>query len=154
VLLAMSIATILGTLAYGFVERRLDRRRGPVLVGSLGAVVALLLLALLPAPSAATAAALLTLFAALAATYPLIMAQGRRFLADAEVGRGLTFLNGTCFLGAASIQLASGLVLDVARQLGKPPPTAYGWLFLSLGGLLALVIAAYSRSSDSRRNVA
>lgn len=151
VLLAMSVATILGTLAYGFIEQRLDRRRGPVLVGSLGAVLGLLLLALLPAPSAFTATMLLTAFAALAATYPLIMAQGRRFLSDAEVGRGLTFLNGTCFFGAASIQVASGFVLDVAQATSRSPSTAYSWLFLFLSGLLILALAAYSRSADLRR---
>ncbi len=45
VLFSMSVAMILGNLAYGQIERWLDRRRLPVLVGSAGAVIALALLA-------------------------------------------------------------------------------------------------------------
>lgn len=151
VLFLMSLATILGTLVYGFLERRLDRRREPVLAGSLGAALLLLLLGVLPWPSTALAASLLCGFAALAATYPLIMAQARRFLADAEVGRGLTFLNGVCFVGAASLQAVSGGVIELARSAGAPAATAYLLLFAFLALVLGLSLVAYRRSADPRR---
>ena len=57
VLLAMSVAMILGNLAYGMLERRYDRRRRLVAWGSGGVMMALLLLAGLPAASAALATA-------------------------------------------------------------------------------------------------
>ena len=59
VLLAMSVAMILGNLAYGMLERRYDRRRRLVAWGSGGVMMALLLLAGLPAASAALATVLL-----------------------------------------------------------------------------------------------
>ena len=146
-LLVMSVAMILGTLLYGNLERRIDRRRDPALVGGAGTVLVLLLLALFPAASALAATALLALLGGLGMTYALLMAQGRRFLAPHEVGRGLTFLNCACFAGAATLQALSGVVVEQAR--GAEPAGAYRALFLFLALLLAAALAAYSRSHDA-----
>jgi predicted MFS family arabinose efflux permease len=147
-LLMMSVGMILGTLAYGALERRLDRRREPVLLGTLGAVLVLAVLALLPPRSAAPAAALLALFGFLGTTYALLMAQGRRFMEEREIGRGLTFLNGACMAGAATIQAMSGLVLELARTYGTA--AAYRLLFLFLAALLLAALLPYRRSADRR----
>jgi MFS family permease len=82
VLLAMSLGLIGGTLAYAAIERRLDRRREPVIVGTCLTVVALLLLGVMPGRSLALSAVLLTLVAFLGLHFALVMAQGRRFLPD------------------------------------------------------------------------
>jgi predicted MFS family arabinose efflux permease len=153
-LLLMSVAMILGTMAYGALERRLDRRREPVLAGSAMVVLILLLLGLAPVPSAAMASALLAGLGLFGMTYALLMAQGRRFLADHEIGRGLTFLNGACFTGAALVQAASGVVIDLARAAGTTTAGAYGVLFLFLAALLATALAIYSRSPDRRLGAA
>lgn len=153
VLLGMSCATILGTLGYGLIERRLGRRR-PVIVGSTGVALALVLLALGPITSPIVAAALLAALGALGATYPLIMAQGRQFLADHEVGRGLTFLNGICFIGAASVQAGSGLVIAVGGTSPEEQSSGYTLLFLALALLLTTSIAVFCRSSDVRPHAA
>lgn len=147
-LLAMSMGMILGTLAYGALERRLDRRREPVLLGTVGAVLVLAVLALLPPRSAVLATALLALFGFLGTTYALLMAQGRRFMEEREIGRGLTFLNGACMTGAATIQAASGLVLELARPYGID--AAYRLLFLFLAALLVAALLPYRRSADRR----
>jgi predicted MFS family arabinose efflux permease len=147
-LLAMSVAMILGNLAYGGIERQLDRRRLPVTVGSCGVVLALLVLAAWPATSAATATLLLVTIGALGMTYALLMAQGRRFLAAHEVGRGLTLLNGACFAGAATLQAASGFVVGLAG--GHGPEAAYRALFAFLALVLALALLSYARSPDPR----
>jgi sugar phosphate permease len=148
-LLVMSLAMILGTLAYGAVERRLDRRREPVLVGGSAAVAVLLLLALAPAWSVVAATGLLAALGLFGMTYALLMAQGRRFLAAHEIGRGLTFLNGACFTGAALIQASSGVVVDIARRsLG--PEQAFAGLFLFLALVLTAALAAYRHSVDLR----
>jgi predicted MFS family arabinose efflux permease len=153
-LLVMSVAMILGTMAYGSLERRLDRRREPVLAGSAMTVLMLLLLALAPVRSAVVASALLAGLGLVGMTYALLMAQGRRFLADHEIGRGLTFLNGACFLGAALVQAASGVAIDLARATGATPAGAYSVLFLFLAALLATAVAIYSRSADPRLGAA
>lgn len=149
-LLVVSVAMMLGTLAYGALERRLDRRREPVLAGTAVAILMLLLLALAPVGSAALATALLAAFAFTGMTYALLMAQGRRFMAEGEVGRGLTFLNGACFTGAALIQATSGVVVELAKAAGAGPAGTYGALFLFLAAILALALLAYRRSADLR----
>jgi predicted MFS family arabinose efflux permease len=148
-LLAMSVAMVLGTLAYGSLERRLDRRREPVLAGTLGAIAVLLILALAPPRSAVAATALLALFGALGMTYALLMAQGRRFMAGHEIGRGLTFLNCACFTGAALIQSSSGILVELARGAADPA-AAYRALFLFLAALLAAALLCFTRSQDPR----
>jgi predicted MFS family arabinose efflux permease len=149
VLLVMSVAMILGNLAYGTAERSFDRRRGPVAIGTGGVVLALLLLAAWPAASAVTATLLLTVIGALGMTYALLMAQGRRFLADHEIGRGLTVLNCACFAGAATMQALSGLVVDLAQPSG--PTATWRALFLFLAAVLVAALAGYRRSPDPRR---
>lgn len=154
VLLLMSCATILGTLAYGAIEQRLDRRREPVLVGSCGAAVALLALAYVPAGSLGLAATLLALVGALGATYPLIMAQGRKFLADHELGRGFTFLNGITFLGAAFLQAVSGLAVAEAEARAELLGDHYALLFIMLAAWLVAAAAIFCRSMDARQYAA
>lgn len=149
-LLAVSVAMMLGTMAYGSLERRLDRRREPVLAGTAVAILALLLLALAPIDSPWLATALLALFGFTGMTYALLMAQGRRFMGEGEIGRGLTFLNGACFTGAAVIQAASGMVVEAARDTGLDAAGTYRALFLALAAALALALLAYRRSADRR----
>jgi sugar phosphate permease len=149
VLLGMSCATILRTLGYGLIERHLGRRR-PVILGSTGAALALVLLAVAPTTSPIAAATLLAALGALGATYPLIMAQGRQFLADHEIGRGLTLLNGSCFIGAAFVQAGSGVVIVAGSTSLEAQHSGYALLFLTLALLLAASIAVFRRSSDVR----
>ena len=150
VLLAMSVALILGTLGYATVERRLDRRREPVIAGTCVTVAALLALAAWPGHSLALAAALLALVGAAGIHFALVMAQGRRFLPDHLVGRGLTLLNGTAFAGAALVQLGSGAVIDGARAGGTTNLASFSLLFVFLAALLGLTLLPYLRSADRR----
>jgi predicted MFS family arabinose efflux permease len=149
VLLLMSLGMIAGTLLYARVERRLDRRREPVIAGTAATVLALAALAAFPV-ALLQAAALLVLIGACGMTYALLMAQGRRFMADAEIGRGLTLLNGACFLGAAVLQGLSGLVVDGALALGAGEAGAYRWLFAFLAAYLAAALVLYLPSRDRR----
>lgn len=87
---------------------------------------------------------LLALIGPLGMTYALLMAQGRRFMAGHGIGRGLTFLNGVCFIGAALF--SSGIVVELAR--GADPATAYRALFLFLAALMAAALLCFMRSND------
>jgi predicted MFS family arabinose efflux permease len=150
VLLAMSVALILGTLGYAALERRLDRRREPVIAGTCLTVTALLMLAAWPGRSLLLSATLLAVVGAAGIHFALVMAQGRRFLPDHLVGRGLTLLNGTAFAGAAVVQLASGVVIDGARAAIVSILASYALLFAFLAGLLVLTVLPYLRSADRR----
>lgn len=147
VLLAMSLGLIGGTVAYGAIERRLDRRRELVIVGTALTVTALAALVLLGSHSTLLATLLLTLIGAGSIHFAVVMAQARRFLDDAQVGRGLTLLNGTSFAGAAILQILSGWIVAAAATPGDPA-AAYRALFLFLALCLAAALALYLRSTD------
>jgi hypothetical protein len=146
----MSLGLIGGTLAYAAIERRLDRRREPVILGTCLTIAALLLLGAMPGRSLALAAVLLTLVAFLGLHFALVMAQGRRFLPDYLIGRGLTMLNGTAFAGAAVVQVGSGAVIDAVRAAGIGVIGSYGVLFGFLAALLVLTLLPYLYSVDRR----
>lgn len=150
VLLVMSLAMIAGNLLYGQIERHFDRRRAPVLAGSLAAAVILTILAARPATSPLAATLLLASLGLVGMTYAILMAQGRRFLGPGELGRGLTLLNCACFAGAATIQALSGVV--VQEVAGAGPELAYSALFAFLAAALVLASLVYARSPDLRRD--
>ncbi len=149
VLLVMSLGLIAGTVAYGGIERHLDRRREPVLVGTALTVAALATLVVLADRSIWVATGLLTLVGAASIHFAVVMAQARRFLADAQIGRGLTLLNGTSFAGAAILQILSGGIVAAAATPGAPA-AAYRALFLFLALCLAAALAIYVLSTDRR----
>lgn len=150
VLLVMSLAMIGGNLIYGQIERRFDRRRLPVLLGSVAVVVILVVLTIQPMVSPVAATLLLAAFGAAGMTYAILMAQGRCFLGPHELGRGLTLMNCACFAGAATLQVLSGVVVRLAAPGGEA--LAYRALFAFLALVLILALTAYSRSSDLRRD--
>jgi MFS family permease len=149
VLLLLAILMGVTPIAYGMLERRLDRRREPVLYGTSVAALCFLALALVPAVSFALSLLLLLVGITGGMAYALLMAQGRQFLDDHQIGRGLTLLNCSVFFGAAVIQSLSGGVVGLGQTLGGNVG-AYGLLFAFLALCLGLSLLAYRRSEDRR----
>ena len=142
VLLLMSLGMIAGPLMYASVERRLDRRKLPILVGS--SVTLLALGTLVIADSLTVAAAALVLVGCFGSVFNMVMAQGRRFFAPFEMGRGLTLLNAACFSGAALLQVFTGrLATSVTPPIWTP-------VFAGLGALLAIAMGFLLFSRDRR----
>jgi MFS family permease len=141
VLLAMSLGMILGPLAYAAIERRTDRRKLPVMVGSAVTILALGQLA--TTASLAVAALALVALGFFGSVFNLIMAQGRRWLGPDEIGRGLTFLNALCFGGAALLQMLTGAIASAAD-----PPWAP--VFLTLAAFLFIALLFLAGSRDRR----
>lgn len=146
VLLLVSAVMIAAMLAYAWIERRLDERRFPVLVGAAITTLALMVLSAMPGTSLLASTILLCIICGCGMTYPLLIAQGRRSLPDALVGRGLTFLNGASFLGAAVIQVLAGLIVQLAPD--QPEDMRWRMLFLFLAGCLLASLVFYRRSKD------
>ncbi|HWL67531.1 MAG TPA: MFS transporter [Geminicoccus sp.] len=142
VLLLMSIGMIAGPLLYASIERRTDRRKLPVLAGSCITLAALV--ALMVTGSLLVATIALVLVGCFGSVFNMVMAQGRRFFAPQEMGRGLTLLNGACFAGAALLQALTG---QVAASAAPPVWTA---VFLSLAALLAIATGFLAFSRDRR----
>ncbi|HEX2525935.1 MAG TPA: MFS transporter [Geminicoccus sp.] len=142
VLFLMSLGMVAGPLLYASVERRTDRRKLPVLAGSCVTLLALATLTV--TENLATASVALVLIGCFGSVFNMVMAQGRRFFAPHEMGRGLTLLNGACFGGAALLQVLTG---QVAATAAPPVWTA---VFLTLGGLLAVAMVFLAFSRDRR----
>lgn len=142
VLLLMSVGMIAGPLLYAAIERRIDRRKLPVLLGSVITLLSLGVLVVTDSLAVATVA--LVLVGCFGSVFNMVMAQGRRYFSPQEMGRGLTLLNGTCFAGAALLQAFTG---QVATSVVPPVWTA---VFGSLGVLLAIAMVVLLFSRDRR----
>ncbi|MGE0726097.1 MAG: MFS transporter [Alphaproteobacteria bacterium] len=151
VLLAMSVATMLGNLAYGPLDRVFDARKPVVLTGGAIAVATLAALALLPSPPLALVIVLLVALAAFGAIAIVIQSHSRALLPDAMAGRGLTILNMGTMIGVATSQIVSGLIIGLFPAIdGARPEIAYRLVFAYLTVVLALGLIVYSRTPEVR----
>lgn len=150
VLLAMSIAMLLGTLAYAALERRWNSRWWPVLLGNVLLVGTFVALAATQDGSLVLAAGLLSCAGAVGSTYVLVMAQARAFMPEHLVGRGITFVSFFSFAGVAVMQQLNGLVVQAAHDAHWAAPAVYGLLFLFMAAVLSAALVAYAFSRDTR----
>ncbi|MBD3665637.1 MFS transporter [Sulfitobacter sp. TSTF-M16] len=148
--LLMGIAMILGTLAYGPLDRVLPSRKWMIAGGTALTLLAGIGLIVLPATSIAVSIALLCAIGFFGATYPVIMAHGRSFLPPHLIGRGVTMLNLFSIGGVGIFQFMSGAIYRAAL----PPETVaapYVAVFTLLSGALAVGLVVYLFSRDSTR---
>ncbi|GGJ31214.1 MFS transporter [Neoroseomonas lacus] len=112
VLLACTIALIIGPAVAGMLERRFQRhRRGMLAAGQLGAAAAIVLIVAGGALGWGVAADALLLFAfgLLVSTQVICFALVRAAVPPERVGRALSAMNVSFFGGAAVLQAASGV---------------------------------------------
>jgi MFS family permease len=152
VLLTMSVAQILGILAYGPLDRRFNTRKGVVLVAGLVNLSVLLALAAIPAPPVWLAIALLIALCLVAAYGIVIVAHGRAQFPERLVGRGVTSMNMAQISGATLMPVLTGWAIGLfpATATGARPEEAYRLAYLVLAACLAAGIAVYSRSKDAK----
>jgi hypothetical protein len=137
-----------GTLCYGALEKRWQRRKLLIQVGSWGTVAGLAVLALWPGYSLLVTGAGLAMISFFGATYVLLMAQGKRYLPDHLVGRGLAGLNFVSFAGTGIIQAVTGAVAQSSLDAGAAIAVSYGALFGLMAALLAVTTAIHGLSRD------
>lgn len=111
--LAMGVAMIAGTLAYGPLDRVLGTRKWVVFGGNMICAAALLALAALAGQSVALSVALIAAIGFFGASFPLIIAHGRSFFPPHLTGRGVTLLNLFGIGGAGLMQFGSGRIHTV-----------------------------------------
>ena len=112
VLLACTIALIIGPAVAGMLERRFQRhRRGMLVAGHLGAALAIVLIVAGGALGwgVAADAVLLFAFGLLISTQVICFALVRAAVPPERVGRALSAMNVSFFGGAAVLQAASGV---------------------------------------------
>jgi len=145
--LMMGIAMILGSFAYGPLDRLLHTRKWIAVAGNAVVAACLAVLWALPAPGLVPAVALLCAIGFFGATFPVLMAHGRAFFPPHMVGRGVTLLNMFAIGGAGAMQFASGPVFAAAGGAAAGE-AAFDAVFLFFLLPLALGLAVYLLSRD------
>lgn len=142
-ILAMSLAMSVGAIAYGPAERLLRSPKRTVLIGSLVAAPAFVILGAVPGLSTLSAIVLLSLVGGFGMTYGILMTHARAFFPEHLLGRGITFMNFIFIAGAGIVQAISGLAMRAAAEGGVPPAEAFGHLHLAFGLMLLAATAVY-----------
>lgn len=148
VLLAMSIAAIVGTLAYGPQDRIWRTRKRVVIVGALATLALLAVLALAPALTVWQVTVIFTLLAVFGSYTVMLMAHVRGLFPDRLIGRGITLANCANFAGVFVVQWAGGIINGAAESAGLDEATAYRAVFGFLAAVLALALLPYFWSRD------
>ncbi len=155
VTLVMGLAMILGTFAYGPLERVLGTRKWLVFGGNTLALLCLIGLYTHVASDSWTTIALLAGVGFFGASFPMVMAHGRAFLPPHLTGRGVSLINLFGIGGAGLMQIITGRIhtaLTPAEGIvnSAPPSTPYAALFAFYAALVAVGLAIYLLSQDRR----
>jgi MFS family permease len=149
VLSLMALSMIVGTLAYGRLDRRFTSRRALTTIGGGSTAFVLLVLALDPGGPLWSTIALLCLFGCFGAYSLVVMAHGLALFPDELAGRGTTALNTALMGGAAIVQAVTGAVVDAfPHRHGEAATMAYALVFAILAGLTVITLLIYRRARD------
>ena len=144
VLFVINLAMLAGVLGYGVLERKLGSRKRAIVGGSVASAAVLLVLAVWPDIGPWPAVGLLIAFTLTSAHIMLNHAHARAVLPDHLVGRGLTLQNVAVFVGVATMQSATGVIVGAFAEAGEAaaPDIAYrsAFAFLALMIVVSLVL--------------
>lgn len=149
VALAMAIAMVIGSFAYGPLDTLLRTRKWVAFGGNAASFFILVALVLVPMPPFGFAATALVAIGLFGTSYGVLMAHARAFFPAHLTGRGVTLMNFFSIGGAGLIQFATGPVFGSAYD-GADPASAYSTLFGFYALLLAIGLAIYMFSRDAR----
>lgn len=137
--LIMGVAMIIGTFAYGPLDRLLGTRKWVVFGGNAIAALACAALAIMPEAGYAASVALFAVVGLFGLAFPLIMAHGRSFVPQHLVGRGVTLMNLFSIGGVGLFQVITGKLHQAASaEVGATVLHPYQVLF----GFFALIVVA------------
>jgi predicted MFS family arabinose efflux permease len=145
---AMAIALVLGTLAYGPIQRRVGGFRRVVVAGSIGSAALLLLLGLFSTAPIWITVGLMVTVCFVGAYSVVLMAHGVALIPAELSGRGTTTLNAVLMGGTAILQIASGAVIGLVQDWTGSAAAGYAAFFLLLGALTLGAAAFYHRAPE------
>lgn len=146
--LVMGVAMVLGSVAYGPLERWLGTRKWLILGGNAGVLCCLIALALWPAVGGWVTLALLAGIGFMGASYAMVIAHGRAFVPPHLVGRGVTLLN-LFGIGATGLaQVATGRIHAGLAAGGGAATVPYQGLFAFFAVVLVAGLVVYAFSQD------
>ncbi len=145
--LLMGAAMVVGTFAYGPLDRWVGSTKWVVVAGTALNLVALLGLVFYPDSSLITASLLMAAIGFFGATYAVIISHGRSFLPPQLIGRGMTLLN-LCSIGGVGVaQFLSGRAYS-ASQPAATLQAPYVVIFVLFAALMAAGLLVYLFSRD------
>ena len=151
VLFAMAVAMLVGTLAYGPLDRWLGTRRGVVTAGAAITAALFAALAMRVGANAFEAAVLLALLGFFGAYSVVVMTHGMALFPGEVAGRAVTTLNTALMGGAALAQWGAGrMVGRLAAEPGGSAAPAYTALFATLAALTLAALLVYRFADDVR----
>ncbi|MCP1199415.1 MFS transporter [Notoacmeibacter sp. MSK16QG-6] len=145
VTLAMAIAMVIGSVAYGPMDTLFRTRKWVVLGGNLPVLAALAFLGLWVDISIMSAAMLFFTIGLFGAAYGVVMAHGRAFVPEELTGRGVTLINFFSIGGAGLLQWLSG---GIAATV--PSDSRYEAVFVFYAIVLASGLFLYLFARDAR----
>lgn len=144
----MGAAMILGSFAYGPLDRVFGTRKWVVFVGSALSALSLFALAYTVEGAPWISTALFASAGFFGACFPMIVAHGRAFFPPHLAGRGVTIMNLFGIGGVGIAQFVSGR-FHGALAPTTDPATLYAMLFAGLGALVVFGLAFYAFSRDN-----
>jgi predicted MFS family arabinose efflux permease len=148
VTLVMGAAMILGTFAYGPLDRVLGTRKWLIWGGSMAVVVLLGVLILWPQAPVWAPIAMMAGIGFFGASFPVVIAHGRAFVPPHLVGRGVTLLNFFGIGGVGLMQFASGRIhAQIAGSADAAAPYVALFAFFAATLLIGCLIYLFSRDS-------
>ncbi len=145
--LVMGLAMILGTFAYGPLDRILKTRKWVVFTGNLVASLILGVLTFWTDLWVVAAIGLMALLGVFGASFPVVIAHGRSFFPPHLVGRGVTLMNLFGIGGVGIMQFASGRLHAGLSDSSVTAPYTAIFGFFGLALLLGTLLYAFSRDS-------
>ena len=145
ILLAMSVATMIGAGLYALFERRTALRMPFIYLAAGTGAAGFWFLALVPLSSSFQAASVFFLIGLFNFGSILLLAIARDMFPDRLTGRAITSVNFTSFMGAGLMQVIPGIVLGLWLPVdGHPPAEAYRVVFAGIGAALLLSTAIFT----------
>ena len=146
VTLWMGLAMVLGSFAYGPLERVFGTRKGLIMVGNVLVLLALIGLWGMPLAGGWVTLGLFVLFGLAGTSFPMVIAHGRAFLPAHLTGRGVTLLN---LFGIGAVGVAQFITGRLSASVATPPVEApYAAIFGFFALTLALALVYYATSQD------
>ena len=145
----MSLAMIVGTFAYGPMDRLFGTRKWVIIGGNGLGLVCLIALCLVANPSYWVAVALFSAVAFFGMSYPLMVAHGKSFAPVHLSGRAVTLMNLFAIGGVGIMQVVTGYIHQTAVQSGLVGATLYTPLFFFYAVLIATGLVIYLKAHDN-----
>lgn len=144
----MAVAMMVGSFAYGPMDRIFGTRKWVIIAGNLLGALCLLGLWAFGDNAVMTATILLFGVGLFGLSFPLMMAHGRSFIPQHLLGRGVTLLNLFSIGGVGLLQWITGRMYVASNAGANDVAAPYQALFLFFAVLLLIGAAIYAFSED------